>query len=259
VNNQGLDYPLVSILIPVYNAEQWIAETLESALGQSWKNLEVIVVDDGSTDKSIVIIKRFKDPRLKVFQQENKGGSAARNYAFDNSTGKYIQFLDADDQLDKYKIEKQLEAPKKEQLILLTGPYYIFNKDKRASGFKEEIAYRDYMDTFDWVLENFQQKTMFSPNCWLVPRELITKAGPWNTQLTYNDDSEFFIRLALNASQIIYVNNAISYYSKENVNSVSARKDEKALQSRLLCLDLNSKHILNKQNNTEIKKVIASR
>ncbi len=250
---------LVSVLIPVYNAEKWIAETLKSALNQTWQNIEIIVVDDGSTDNSLEMIKQFKDSRLKVFQQENKGGSAARNYAFNISTGKYIQFLDADDLLDKYKIERQLKTITNiGGLAMLTGPYYIFKTDLRKSIFKKEIAYKDYRNTFEWVLENFQQKTMFSPNCWLIPRELIIKAGPWNTQLTYNDDSEFFTRLALNATRIIFVKDAISYYRKGNIQSVSVRKDRKALQSRLLSLDLNVGHILQKNNNNEIKQIIVN-
>ena len=89
-------------------------------------------------------------------------------------------------------------------------------------------------------------------------RELIIKTGPWNTKLTYNDDSEFFIRLALSAEKIIFVNDAISYYRKGNAFSVSHRKDKKALQSRLLCLNLSSEHILRTKDNTEIRKIIAT-
>jgi glycosyltransferase involved in cell wall biosynthesis len=253
-----LKSPLVSILIPVYNAEQWIAETLNSVLNQSWKNIEIIVVDDGSKDRSLDIIYQFNDPRLKIFKQENKGGSAARNMAFSKSYGEFIQYLDADDLLDKDKIERQLNAIKGNQLSLLSGPYYVFHETIKNAKLKEEIAYRNYDNSFDWVMENFQQKTMFSPNCWLVPRKLIEKAGPWNEQLTYNDDSEFFIRLALNASRITFVKDAVSYYRKENPKSVSARKDRKALQSRLLCLDLNTYYILEKKNNKEIKQIIAN-
>jgi len=248
---------LISVLIPVHNAEKWIADTLRSILNQSWKNLEIIVVDDGSTDNSLNIVKQNRDSRIKVFHQENKGGSAARNLAFAKSCGEFIQYLDADDLLDKYKIERQMPTAKTDQLHLISGSYYIFSKNVKKSYYKNEIAYRNYKTPFEWAIENFAQKTMFSPNCWLIPRKLILKAGPWNTQLTYNDDAEFFIRLALNASQIIYVKNAISYYRKENANSVSSRKDKKALQSRLLCLNLNSEHLLNKRNTKEIKQVIA--
>jgi glycosyltransferase involved in cell wall biosynthesis len=252
-----LKSPLVSILIPVYNAEQWIAETLNSVLNQSWKNIEIIVVDDGSKDRSLDIIYQFNDPRLKIFKQENKGGSAARNMAFSKSYGEFIQYLDADDLLDKDKIERQLNAIKGNQLSLLSGPYYVFHETIRNAKLKEEIAYRNYENPFDWVMENFQQKTMFSPNCWLVPRKLIEKAGPWNEQLTYNDDSEFFIRMALSATRIFFVQNATSYYRKGHTHSVSQGKDKKALNSRLLCLNLNAKQVLNKKDDTDVKQMIA--
>ena len=71
--------PLVSILIPCYNAEKWLSETINSALDQTWKNIEIIIVDDGSTDSSLAIAKTFESKNIKVLSQENRGASAARN------------------------------------------------------------------------------------------------------------------------------------------------------------------------------------
>lgn len=101
--------PLVSILIPCYNAEKWLAETLESALAQTWDNIEIIVVDDGSTDKSLAVAKQFEPDGVKVISQANKGASAARNRAFQESQGDFIQYLDADDLLVPDKIELQVK------------------------------------------------------------------------------------------------------------------------------------------------------
>lgn len=89
--------PLVSVLIPCFNAEKYIKQAVESSLNQSLAELEVIVVDDGSTDTGLQVLKSIKDKRLKVFTQRNKGASAARNYAYKESKGLYIQHLDADD------------------------------------------------------------------------------------------------------------------------------------------------------------------
>src|SRR4030067_1357517 len=100
---------LVSILIPAYNAEKWIEETIYSALNQTWKNKEIIIVDDGSQDQTYSIAKKYESKILKVVTQENKGVCAARNYALSLSQGDYIQWLDADDILAKDKVSKQLE------------------------------------------------------------------------------------------------------------------------------------------------------
>ena len=99
---------LVSILIPCYNADKWLKETIESALSQTWSNKEIIIVDDGSTDNSLQIAKQFESNIVKVISQVNKGATAARNKAFEYARGDYIQWLDADDLLAPDKIEKQM-------------------------------------------------------------------------------------------------------------------------------------------------------
>src|SRR5690554_2487133 len=113
---------LVSILMPLYNAEKWIEATIQSVVNQTYTNWELIVVDDGSSDNSYAIVKALsaKDKRIRLVQQKNRGACAARNMAFELSKGTYIQYLDADDLLSSNKIEKQLQAlqqPKDESAI----------------------------------------------------------------------------------------------------------------------------------------------
>jgi len=100
--------PLVSILITAYNAEKTIGYTLESALRQTWQRKEIIVVDDGSTDRTAEVVRQFKEVRL--VSTENRGLSGAQNHAFPLSQGDYIQYLDADDLLAPDKLERQLAA-----------------------------------------------------------------------------------------------------------------------------------------------------
>ena len=100
--------PLVSILITAYNAEDTIADTLESAVAQTWPRKEIIVVDDGSTDRTAEVARRFKE--VTLVSTENHGLSGAQNNAFPLSQGDYIQYLDADDLLVPDKIERQLAA-----------------------------------------------------------------------------------------------------------------------------------------------------
>src|SRR4030095_8981359 len=98
---------LVSILVPAYNKEAWIGDTIKSALAQTWQNKELIIVDDGSKDRTLDVIRRFESVSVKVVAQENQGACAARNRAYSLAQGAYIQWLDADDLLHPQKIETQ--------------------------------------------------------------------------------------------------------------------------------------------------------
>src|SRR5437868_14667996 len=100
--------PLVSILIPAYNAGPWIGDTIRSALDQTWPRKEIIVVDDGSGDQTLQVARQFASKNVSVVTQENQGASAARNRALSLSRGDYIQWLDADDLLSPNKIAKQM-------------------------------------------------------------------------------------------------------------------------------------------------------
>ena len=100
--------PLVSILIPAYNCGSWIAESLASAIAQTWPNKEIIVVDDGSSDDTQAIAASFASQGVRLHVQPNAGAAAARNQALALSSGEYIQWLDADDLLAPCKIESQM-------------------------------------------------------------------------------------------------------------------------------------------------------
>ena len=101
--------PLVSIITPAYNAEKYIKETIESVLGQTYKNWELIIVNDGSTDSTEEIIKSFDDSRVVLLSQKNSGVSSARNLGMQSSKGKYITFLDADDVLPPESLKVRVD------------------------------------------------------------------------------------------------------------------------------------------------------
>ncbi|MGD1805914.1 glycosyltransferase [Dapis sp. BLCC M126] len=102
--------PLISVIIPAYNAEKTIQETIESVINQSFSDWELIVVNDGSQDRTVEVVDQIKDPRIKVFSYPNTGVSASRNRGFDKSVGEFISFLDADDLWTPDKLESQLNA-----------------------------------------------------------------------------------------------------------------------------------------------------
>jgi glycosyltransferase involved in cell wall biosynthesis len=105
--------PLISILIPSFNAERWIKQTLESAINQDYPNIEVIMVDDGSTDRTLEISRMFESRSVRVIAQSNAGAPAARNTALAHAQGEYIQWLDHDDLLALNKISEQVRRLEK--------------------------------------------------------------------------------------------------------------------------------------------------
>ena len=117
------EIPLVSIIIPLFNKREYIAETLTSALNQTYPNIELIVVNDGSTDGSIEAIEHFLDPRLHIVNQVNSGVEATRNFGLQLSKGQFITFLDADDLINSTKIEKQVDRFLSNQNLKLLGTY----------------------------------------------------------------------------------------------------------------------------------------
>ena len=102
------NHPLVSIIIPVYNAERYVYSTLDSVLNQTWRNLEVIVVDDGSTDRSMEVCQQFDDPRIIYVEQKNSGCASARNAGIRHACGEYLGFIDADDTWMPEKITRHM-------------------------------------------------------------------------------------------------------------------------------------------------------
>lgn len=99
----------VSIIIPLYCAEKYIADTIQSALAQTYQNFEIIIVDNGSTDRSVEVCQQFTDPRIKIIRQENRGAAGSRNTGIRHAQGEYLAFLDADDLWLREKLEKQVE------------------------------------------------------------------------------------------------------------------------------------------------------
>src|SRR5439155_24592191 len=120
--------PLVSILIPAYNAQEWIADTVRSAIAQTWPRKEIIVVDDGSTDHTLAVARHFESHSVRVVTQTNQGAAAARNKAFSLSRGDYIQWLDADDLLSPDKVAHQMQAAgqTRDRRMLFSSPWAYF-------------------------------------------------------------------------------------------------------------------------------------
>lgn len=248
---------LISILIPLYNAEKWIEQTIQSAINQTYTNIEVIIVDDGSTDNSLKIAKKYESQKVKVYTQKNAGGSAARNKAFELSKGDYIQYLDADDILHPQKIKNQINFLKTQPKAIASGRFGIFFTSINNSIFPVDEGFTNYETPIDWLIKANWNKAMFPPIVWLTPRIIIDQAGKWNEKLTYNDDTEFFCRVLLKAKSIVYCEDSISYYRRGITSSIGSQKTEKALKSWLKSHKLVTSHLLSIEDSQRVKESCA--
>ena len=147
--------PLISVIVPVYNKEKYVAECLNSILNQTYSNIEVIIIDDGSTDKSLEICMRYaeEDKRVKVFPQENGGPSAARNKGLDNAKGEYVAFVDADDILERNAYTLMVnELIDTKASIVVVGMKYLYKNGTRVVQFPEmdrcELDANEFMRLF---------------------------------------------------------------------------------------------------------------
>jgi glycosyltransferase involved in cell wall biosynthesis len=190
--------PLVSILIPAYNAEAWIAETIQSAIGQTWLNKEIIIVDDGSKDRTLEVARRFVSKEILVVSKENEGAAATRNHALRLSQGDFIQWLDADDLLAPDKIESQIEGLREcgGKRTLLSSSWASFDYRPQRAKFIRTSLWQD-LSPVEWLHRKMAQNLFMQTATWLTSRELSEAAGLWDTRLLSDDDGEYFCRVLL--------------------------------------------------------------
>lgn len=254
---------LISVIIPLYNSEPYLSETIQSVLQQSYTNIEVIVVDDWSTDGSFELAKTYASDTVKVIKNKGKGACAARNYGFDVSTGDYIQYLDADDLLSSNKIESQVNALNGVQnKLAVCNTIHFYDTIETGS-----CTDSDYVFSTETPEELFiklwggfdAEMNMIQTSAWLTPRKLIEQVGPWNEQLAKDQDGEFFARVGLQSEGIIYLSEAKNYYRKHIKGSnIASKKQLKHIESNLLATSLKADYLFKKTESQQAKQAIAT-
>lgn len=194
--------PLVSVVIPAYNASGFIAETLESVVGQTYRPLEIIVVDDGSKDGTPEVVERFADQGVRLIRQENAGPSAARNRGIETSTGTYIAFLDADDLWLPEKIARQVEVMEQHpDMGLLFGDMVNFGPTGRepVSHFEKNGLGAGYFGDSLWMtdafLKIFENNVIPTPAV-LVRADLLARTGGFDERFRFSEDYLLWLRCA---------------------------------------------------------------
>jgi glycosyltransferase involved in cell wall biosynthesis len=251
---------LVSIIIPCYNAEEFVSQAIAGALNQTFTNIELIIINDGSTDNSENEILSFRDSRIRYFKQSNKGQAAVLNFGISEAKGNYIKFFDADDVMHPEHVEKMVKRLEGNDHSIAFCEWGAFeNADFSSAKFSPLSNWKDMLP-LDWLkIELKQYCDMLAGWRWLIPRILVEKAGGWDERLTLNNDFEFSIRLLLKADKMLFAEGAKMYYRWATPHAVSRKKTEKAFRDALLSTYLGCACLLDSENSEEIKTICRQR
>lgn len=202
----------VSVIIPSYNHEKFIGDAIESVLNQSYPHIEIIVVDDGSTDGTQEILSRFQSQINIMFMfQENSGGSAARNSGIRVAQGRYICFLDSDDVFHPEKVERQIEFfnTNPEIGLVHTGAYVLL---KANEGWKHWYTYTPpVFHSRDEQIKELLKANYIACSTVMVRRDLFSQVGLFNTKYDYAPDYDMWLRL-LTCSDFSSIPEALIHY-----------------------------------------------
>ncbi|MBN8567157.1 MAG: glycosyltransferase family 2 protein [Flavobacteriales bacterium] len=217
----------ISIIIPLYNKEKAIEKTLKSVFHQSFTDYEVLVINDGSTDKSEEKVKRFSDERLRLISTENRGVSQARNLGISESKGKLIAFLDADDYWFPNHLESlfQLYQNFPEAGLLATNYQFYYSYKKIIQPVFDDIP----TENWNGIVTDFFHSSMKFRIAWTsavaVPKKVLDDIGNFDENITLGagEDTDLWIRIALKYS-VAFDNEVSAIYQMESENRISLHK-----------------------------------
>lgn len=239
--------PYFSIVIPLYNKEAHIKATLDSVLKQIFKDFEVIVVNDGSTDESLNIVKSIKDERINLFTIENQGVSYARNFGVEKASAELIAFLDADD----IWFPNHLEILHKLYVDFSDADVFCTRYNiKLNTNFTKEIHLNETSSKFRGILTNYFKASIIDAVLITgnssISKSLLIKSGLFDTQMRSGQDTDLWIRVALNAK--IAIDNRVTMTYLKNENSIS---NSTVVKDRVIFLN---KYISIEKENYDFKK-----
>jgi glycosyltransferase involved in cell wall biosynthesis len=238
-----------SVILATYNSSKYLEESINSVLNQTYKNFELIIVDDGSTDKTINIIKKFKDNRIKYKYQTNQGPSKARNIGIKISKSRWICFIDADD----YWYKNKLKVVRK----FLSGSNLIYHKLKKKIEFKKKnlhimqsklqySLFQKYIGSKikDPITKNLLIYGNTIPTSSVVIRKkILEKSKSFDEKLRIGEDYDLWLRLSLVTNKFIFISETLGSYRIHTESSTKKRKD---ITKLVMNVEKKYHHILNK-------------
>lgn len=188
--------PFFSVIIPLYNKENFIEATLQSVLAQTFIDYEVLIIDDGSTDSSASIIKGYTDSRIRYFKTANKGVSSARNYGIQNATANYITFLDADDYWYPHFLEVMFKNSNKEPEIRVFSAAIEIETNNTTFPAAYSILQKNEYEIVNYFSASFKE-TVICTSCAVFHKTVFDNVGFFDTQIKSGQDTDLWIRIGL--------------------------------------------------------------
>lgn len=227
MTSTGDQLPLVSILIPAYNAARWVGQAIESALEQTYSRTEVIVADDGSADDTVAVVRRFGD-RVRLEALAHAGGNAARNRLTEMARGEWLQYLDADDLLLPHKLEQQMHfvAKRRGELDMVCSPPIV---REEPSGKETVLALREDDDG----TINFIRWGGLQTSSMLFRKAAVCEVGGWKTDQPACQEHELLLRLIEAGKRIGILNEAATIYRVYGDGTVSRKNPMRTIRLRM--------------------------
>ena len=240
--------------MPCHNGEKYVAESIDSVLAQTWPHLEVVIVDDASTDQSLRVAERYLSKGVCVISEDFGSAAKARNRAMQEAQGDYIKFLDCDDLLNPEAIEAQIHSLQgSTRSISFSAWGRFYGDDPRSFRLNACSEWRS-MKSFDWLVEAWRDaQPMTQPGMYLIPRELLQRSGGWDENLSLIDDFEFFARVLCHAEDVRFTPGARLYYRSGIAGSLSSRKTRSAAESAFHSIMKGTGHLLARRSDSEAR------
>lgn len=242
---------LVSICIPVYNSECTIKATLDSVLKQTYSNIEIIVVDNCSTDNTWQIINSFTDSRIKKFKNDNNIGMVRNwNKCLEYATGVYVHFLCGDDLLSPTCIEKKVAlADTDDDISLVFNTSEIINESDKVVLTRQQFKNDCILDGKNLAKKSFSSGNLYGePSNILFRREIVEKVGVFNEKLFYSIDWEMWLRISM-IGKVGYISEPLMKYRISKSNGTSLLNAKKILADDILFIDALKTNSVLKMNN----------
>lgn len=216
----------ISVIVPVYNVELYLERCINSIINQTYKNLEIILIDDGSTDSSNYICDKFRDldSRVKVYHIRNKGVSNARNIGIDMSTGEYIAFVDSDDYIHPQMFEVMFNANKSNYNMIICGLQIVYdeiNKFDLINERKNKLLKGKKILKSNYLNEDMKYTAVWGK---LYKRKFIDK-WRFSSDISYGEDHIFVNKLYYDTDDILFVDNNLYFYFRGNENSICNKQN----------------------------------
>ena len=220
---------LVSVVIPLYNAEKYIEETIQSILDQTYKEIEIVIVDDGSTDQSPAIVKELGEKypgKVRYVHQSNQGVSVARNTGIENATGEYIAFLDSDDLWHPTKLEKQVKSMHTNEMNACYCGYMNFYEET-----SEKVKHVTNFVKGDMAKAYLTHQVVAQTSTWIFKRSIVMDHHiRFTPGCSWGEDLEFLFKL-MSVTNVCYVDEYLTYYRILSEGNLSSKYKDYELKT----------------------------